>query len=176
MNMKHILISLLATGLITGCAPKLPPNTTLNPIAKTAVYGRQFVIAGNGVLRGLDEVMASGVLPRDVGLQILQVMKQAGEQSSRLADALKSIDASVSTADRSTGIALAKSIVAGIQKLLDDAVIRIPASAKSIVSSILATFSTLLADFNTLLPTLTAAEVRHAIPQWSQLATDLGGL
>jgi hypothetical protein len=141
------LILVLAFAFI-GCAPKLPPNVTLTPIAKTAVYGRQFVIAGNGALRGLDTVMSTGVLPATYGIPVLEVMRRVGVEAQRLADVLTALDEATAPQERADAVSRAQAIVAQMSRLIDSATIPIPdEKVRATVSSALATLSAILRDF-----------------------------
>lgn len=152
--MKRVALALVIVLLAPACSLGLQSPVTNRPqlsaIGKTAVYGRQFVIAGNGVLTGIDTVMENGVLPREHGITLLRVMQRIGDEAVRLADILKLLDQATTATQQTSLVARAQSVVATMRTLLDSAILPIADTrARAIMSSTTATFSALLSDFGT---------------------------
>jgi len=167
-----LILVLFGCGGLLG--PKnVPPNTTINAVGTTAVYGRQFIAAGQGVLRGLDTAMGAGILPTEYGVPILRVIKLVGEESVRLADILAVVDSATDAASRASAMARARAIVSGMQSLVTNSTIPITdAKAKALVTSVLATLVAILGTFDIGLPTaanlgLEADTFRTAPAVWS---------
>jgi hypothetical protein len=126
-------------------------------IGKTAVIGRQFVVAGTGTARGIDSAIQSGILPQKYGVPVLQVLNKIGDQAVRLADILRAIDEAKTAADRSDALSRAKGIIAGFRSLLDSAVLPVAdANAKAVIMASLSGFSAIIDDFSNELTLLVA--------------------
>lgn len=148
---------LLVVLSLVACGPKLPPNVTLSPVGKTAVYARQFVIGGNAAVTGLDTLMASGVLPAAYGLPAVDALKKVAVATGKLADSLTALDAAVTAADKATKLAEAHSILVSMTTYLDGATSPITdPKIKALVQADLSTFQALVKDFAAQLTTLLA--------------------
>jgi hypothetical protein len=148
------LIAIVAVGLLLSpaCALLTPPRPAgappLSTVGKIATYGRQFVVAGDGALTGLDLALGVGVIPRESGVAVLSVMKKIGDESVKLAPVLRAIDKATTGLERSSALSNARAIVAGITAAFDEALLPLPdGRSRTIVQAILNTAKALVLDF-----------------------------
>jgi hypothetical protein len=152
-----LVFALLTPGCTNGfMTPPAQPGTTTpttqSIVGQVAIYGRQFVVAGDGALTGLDLVIGANLIDRQIGVSILTVMKRAGDEAVRLAGVLRVIDNTRDGLQRSSGIQKAAAIVSGIGALFDDSIITInDPRARTIVAAILQTVKALVGDFSKVL-------------------------
>ncbi len=176
---RHFAVIVALTLSMCACTATLstprpvgaPP---LSLVGQVATYGRQFVVAGDGALTGIDLAMGIGVIPRDAGIGVLNVMKKIADQAVKLAPVLRAIDTAQAGADRASKLSQARAIVAGISAAFDEALLPMPdGKSRTIVQAILTTAKALVGDFSKTLDSGTAIAFNDAADGFERMGATM---
>lgn len=156
MRTRLLALTLTALLVVPACTllqpvPATPGSGVGAPsfVGQVAIYGRQFVVAGDGALTALDLLIGSNIIDRPTGVGILTVMKRMGDESVRLAGMLRVIDQTRTGLERASAIQRARAVVAGIIAMFDDALVPIPNERlRTITAAALATAKAIVGDFD----------------------------
>ncbi len=141
MRTRALIASFLVFGTIA-CATTAPatPQPPRSVQAQVAIYGDRVVNAANLALTGLDGLMSTTppIVSRDAGLTIIRAIDVLSGKAIQLADVLKAIDEATDATKRQDQIAIARALVSGMQRAVDDSLLPITDPAqKARVSGVL---------------------------------------
>lgn len=122
----HFFIVLALVWLAGACSQNHDPTTQpTSRVGQIAVHGRIFLLSVEEAQKAVINLANVGTIPKDDAVRVMEIFKQIGETSQKLASALTLVGEATSAENQATALSNVSLILTSISNLLDSSLIPI---------------------------------------------------